>query len=123
MTTDNRQMWADLGIYLESHDNLLNALGPIYQEIYLSQQKRPQGMGLWKGSFLPAVPLKTGVSVSCSAINWVLPLPSPMSRRRLAPWGRRYWRKGKAMTLAKDNPYRSAVLDVGRRREIDEQGC
>ncbi len=27
MTTNNWQMWADLGIDLESHDNLLNALG------------------------------------------------------------------------------------------------
>ncbi len=47
MTTDNRQMWADLGIDLELHDSLLNALGPIYQEIYLSQKKRPQGMGFF----------------------------------------------------------------------------
>ena len=47
MTTDNRQMWADLGIDLEPHDALLNALGPIYQEIYLSQKKRPQGISDW----------------------------------------------------------------------------
>ncbi len=47
MTTDNRQMWADLGIDLEQHDVLLNALGPIYQEIYLSQRNRPEGMGFF----------------------------------------------------------------------------
>ena len=47
MTTDNRQMWTDLGIDLERHDVLLNALGPIYQEIYLSQQNRPKGMGFF----------------------------------------------------------------------------
>ena len=44
MTTDNRQMWADLGIDLERHDALLNALLPIYKEIYLSQRNRPKGM-------------------------------------------------------------------------------
>ncbi len=47
MTTDNRQMWTDLGIDLERHDMLLNALGPIYQEIYLSQKNRPEGMGFF----------------------------------------------------------------------------
>ncbi len=41
MTTDNRQMWSDLGIDLEKHDILLNALGPIFQDIYLSQKNRP----------------------------------------------------------------------------------
>ena len=47
MTDDNRQMWTDLGIDLERHDKLLNALGPIYQEIYLSQKGRPEGMGFF----------------------------------------------------------------------------
>ena len=47
MTTDNRQMWSDLGIDLERHDVLLNALLPIYQEVYLSQANRPQGMGFF----------------------------------------------------------------------------
>ena len=47
MTTDNRQMWTDLGIDLERHDTLLNALEPIYQEIYLSQNNRPKGMGFF----------------------------------------------------------------------------
>jgi len=47
MTSDNKQMWTDLGIDLEQHDILLNALGPIYQDIYLSQSNRPQGMGFF----------------------------------------------------------------------------
>jgi len=47
MTNDNRQMWTDLGIDLERHDALLNALGTIYQEIYLSQRNRPEGMGFF----------------------------------------------------------------------------
>ncbi len=47
MTTDNREMWKELGIDLKQHDTLLNALGPIYQEIYLSQRDRPAGMGFF----------------------------------------------------------------------------
>ncbi|MCL4459164.1 MAG: 2-hydroxyacyl-CoA dehydratase family protein [Chloroflexi bacterium] len=44
MTTDHRQMWTDLGIDLERHDALLNALPSLYEEIYLSQKNRPMGM-------------------------------------------------------------------------------
>jgi benzoyl-CoA reductase/2-hydroxyglutaryl-CoA dehydratase subunit BcrC/BadD/HgdB len=47
MANDNRQMWADLGIDLKRHDMLMNALGPIFQEIYLSQADRPEGMGFY----------------------------------------------------------------------------
>ena len=47
MTNDNRQMWTALGIDLERHDVLLSALGPIYQETYLSQKNRPEGMGFF----------------------------------------------------------------------------
>ncbi|MCL5265576.1 MAG: 2-hydroxyacyl-CoA dehydratase family protein [Chloroflexi bacterium] len=47
MAIDNRQMWEDLGIDLDEHDKLLNALPPIFQEIFLSQQNRPQGMGFF----------------------------------------------------------------------------
>ncbi len=47
MTTDHRQMWAELGIDLKKHDMLMNALPPIYKEIYLSQKNRPKGMGFF----------------------------------------------------------------------------
>ncbi len=47
MTSQNKEMWADLGIDLEKHDILLGALGPIYQEIYLSQKDRPAEMGFF----------------------------------------------------------------------------
>ncbi len=40
-------MWAELGIDLDRHDVLLGGLGPAYQEIYLSQKDRPQGMGFF----------------------------------------------------------------------------
>ncbi len=47
MTTDYRQMWADLGIDMEKHDILLNALGPMFGSVYLSQKNRPAGMGFY----------------------------------------------------------------------------
>jgi benzoyl-CoA reductase/2-hydroxyglutaryl-CoA dehydratase subunit BcrC/BadD/HgdB len=47
MANDNIQMWTELGIDLKSHDVLLNALGPIFQEVYLSQKNRPAGMGFY----------------------------------------------------------------------------
>jgi benzoyl-CoA reductase/2-hydroxyglutaryl-CoA dehydratase subunit BcrC/BadD/HgdB len=47
MANENVQMWEELGIDLKQHDILLNALGPMYQEIYLSQKNRPKGMGFF----------------------------------------------------------------------------
>ncbi len=44
MTIENREMWRELGIDLEQHDRLMNALPPVYGEIYLSQENRPKGM-------------------------------------------------------------------------------
>jgi benzoyl-CoA reductase/2-hydroxyglutaryl-CoA dehydratase subunit BcrC/BadD/HgdB len=38
-------MWADLGLDLAAHDALLSVLGSAYQDIYLSQKNRPEGMG------------------------------------------------------------------------------
>ena len=45
MSEDYRSMWADLGLDLEAHDALLGVLGKAYQDIYLSQKDRPEGMG------------------------------------------------------------------------------
>ena len=39
------QMWEKLGLDLEAHDQLLSVLPSIYQEIYLDQENRPEGMG------------------------------------------------------------------------------
>jgi benzoyl-CoA reductase/2-hydroxyglutaryl-CoA dehydratase subunit BcrC/BadD/HgdB len=44
MGQDYISMWQDLGINLENHDCLLKALADIYQQIYLSQENRPEGM-------------------------------------------------------------------------------
>jgi benzoyl-CoA reductase/2-hydroxyglutaryl-CoA dehydratase subunit BcrC/BadD/HgdB len=38
-------MWQDLGLDLEAHDMLLGVLGNAYQDIYLAQKGRPEGMG------------------------------------------------------------------------------
>ena len=45
MSEDYRSMWSDLGLDLEAHDALLGVLGKAYQDIYLSQKSRPEGMG------------------------------------------------------------------------------
>jgi len=45
MSEDYRSMWTDLGLNLEAHDVLLNVLGQAYQDIYLAQKDRPEGMG------------------------------------------------------------------------------
>jgi benzoyl-CoA reductase/2-hydroxyglutaryl-CoA dehydratase subunit BcrC/BadD/HgdB len=44
MTVDYRPMWQELGLDLEAHDALLGVLGPLYQDVFLSQPNRPQGM-------------------------------------------------------------------------------
>jgi benzoyl-CoA reductase/2-hydroxyglutaryl-CoA dehydratase subunit BcrC/BadD/HgdB len=45
MSEDYRSMWADLGLDLEAHDSLLGVLGKAYQDIFLAQKNRPEGMG------------------------------------------------------------------------------
>jgi len=45
MSEDYRSMWADLGLDLVAHDALLGVLGQAYQDIYLTQKNRPEGMG------------------------------------------------------------------------------
>ena len=45
MSENYRSMWADLGLDLTSHDALLGVLGKAYQDIYLAQKDRPEGMG------------------------------------------------------------------------------
>jgi len=45
MSEDYREMWKNLGLDLEAHDALLEVLGNAYQDIYMTQQDRPEGMG------------------------------------------------------------------------------
>ena len=42
--SDYTQMWLDLGLDLKAHDALLSMLGGAYQDIFLSQKDRPEGM-------------------------------------------------------------------------------
>jgi benzoyl-CoA reductase/2-hydroxyglutaryl-CoA dehydratase subunit BcrC/BadD/HgdB len=44
MSDEYRQMWRELGLDLGSHDALLGVLGQAYQDIFLSQSNRPEGM-------------------------------------------------------------------------------
>jgi benzoyl-CoA reductase/2-hydroxyglutaryl-CoA dehydratase subunit BcrC/BadD/HgdB len=42
--SDYTKMWSDLGLDLKAHDELLSMLGRAYQDIFLSQKNRPEGM-------------------------------------------------------------------------------
>ncbi len=44
MSQDYRDMWTGLGLDLDAHDALLGVLGKFYQDIYLAQENRPEGM-------------------------------------------------------------------------------
>ncbi len=41
---DIREIWKELGVDLERHDELLEALPEVYEEIFLSQRNRPEAM-------------------------------------------------------------------------------
>lgn len=45
MSEDYRAMWEQLGMDLEAHDGLLGVLNQAYQDIYMAQADRPEGMG------------------------------------------------------------------------------
>jgi hypothetical protein len=45
MSQGYEKMWQDLGLDLGMHDALLRALWKGYQDIYLAQRMRPEGMG------------------------------------------------------------------------------
>lgn len=45
MSEDYTPMWESLGMDLNAHDALLGVLGQGYQDIYLAQKNRPEGMG------------------------------------------------------------------------------
>lgn len=47
MSKDHTQMWKDLGLDLEAHAGLMNLLGGLYRDVYLTQRGRPAGMGYW----------------------------------------------------------------------------
>ena len=44
MNTNHLSMWKALGLDLNAHDTLLDVLGKGYQDIYLSQEHRPETM-------------------------------------------------------------------------------
>lgn len=44
---DYRKMWEDLGMDLETHDLLCEALPGAFGDVYLSQENRPEGMGYY----------------------------------------------------------------------------
>ena len=44
---NNREMWANLGMDVATHDNLCAALPVAFTDVYLSQKNRPKGMEFW----------------------------------------------------------------------------
>jgi hypothetical protein len=44
MQNNYTQMWTDLGLDLKAHDQLLEVLGQGYQQVFMSQPNRPEGM-------------------------------------------------------------------------------
>ncbi|MDY6851827.1 MAG: double-cubane-cluster-containing anaerobic reductase [Thermodesulfobacteriota bacterium] len=44
MSSEYEAMWRELGLDLTAHDQLLEVLGQGYEEVFLSQKNRPQGM-------------------------------------------------------------------------------
>lgn len=44
MSAAYESMWKDLGLDLAAHDVLLQVLGNVYRDIFLSQKDRPAGM-------------------------------------------------------------------------------
>lgn len=45
--SDYVQMWKDLGMDLETHDQLCQVLPTAFGDVYLSQENRPEAMGFW----------------------------------------------------------------------------
>ncbi|HAG07413.1 MAG: 2-hydroxyglutaryl-CoA dehydratase D-component [Clostridia bacterium 62_21] len=41
---DYTRLWSELGLDLEAHEKLLQALPPTYYDVYLAQENRPRGM-------------------------------------------------------------------------------
>src|SRR3712207_8077950 len=44
---DYREMWKELGMDLETHDQLCEVLPVAFTDVYLSQKNRPEGMGYY----------------------------------------------------------------------------
>jgi benzoyl-CoA reductase/2-hydroxyglutaryl-CoA dehydratase subunit BcrC/BadD/HgdB len=42
MATDYRPMWKELGLNLENHDKLMEVLGKVYADVFVSQKNRPE---------------------------------------------------------------------------------
>jgi benzoyl-CoA reductase/2-hydroxyglutaryl-CoA dehydratase subunit BcrC/BadD/HgdB len=43
----NHQMWTDLGMDIETHDQLCEVLPQAFGDVFLSQENRPAGMAFW----------------------------------------------------------------------------
>ena len=56
MADKNHEMWENLGMDLETHDQLCSVLPTAFGDVFLSQENRPAGMDYFNMPFVP--PLK-----------------------------------------------------------------
>ena len=47
MAVDRHELWGNLGMDLETHDQLCAVLPQAFGDVYLSQKNRPEGMAFW----------------------------------------------------------------------------
>ena len=47
MAVDRHELWGNLGMDLETHDQLCAVLPQAFGDVYLSQENRPEGMAFW----------------------------------------------------------------------------
>ena len=47
MAVDRHPMWEELGMDLDTHDQLCAVLPTAFGDTYLSQENRPEGMAFW----------------------------------------------------------------------------
>lgn len=47
LMADNHEMWKNLGMDLETHDQLCAVLPTAFGDVYLSQENRPEGMAFY----------------------------------------------------------------------------
>ena len=48
---DYQEMWKGLGMDIEAHDGLLEVLPPLYQEVIIEQNGRPEAMAYFDNFF------------------------------------------------------------------------
>ncbi len=81
MSETYRNMWTQLGLDLTAHDALLEVLGKAYEDIYLAQSGRPEGMGYFDFvmSEVHGLRIKEFLDEKAAGISrWIAPFSPPI---------------------------------------------